>query len=144
MFRCRTSSDSVQSGANGAGPAEFLYPVSHLADEYFERDILGRWKHPIRPSLGKMAVRDGKPAAHRCDAADHCGARIPCIAGDVLRWTRRRFNYAVKRELVDAPCLGVRPRRCRVGIGRRAHKEESGYRHPLPVIAVDMLRDPHG
>lgn len=85
--------------------------VGQLADEYFEHNILGRWKHPnivrariekdIRPTIGKLAARDVKPRHidEMLKAIVKRGA--PTIANDVLRWTRRMFNYAVKRELVD-------------------------------------------
>jgi hypothetical protein len=45
--------------------------VGQLADEYFERNILGRWKYPnivrsriendIKPNIGKMKAEDVKP-----------------------------------------------------------------------------------
>ena len=50
---------------------KFERNVGQLADEYFERTILHRWKHPnivrsrinkdIKPNLGKLAVQDVKP-----------------------------------------------------------------------------------
>ncbi|MDR3416083.1 MAG: Arm DNA-binding domain-containing protein [Nevskia sp.] len=84
--------------------------VGQLADEYFERNILGRWKHPnivrsriekdIKPNIGKLAVEDVKPG--HIDAMLQTivkrGART--VANDVLRWTRRIFDYAVKRHMV--------------------------------------------
>jgi integrase len=91
--------------------ARNVYTVGQLADEYFEAQILGRWKHPdivrariekdIRPSIGKLPAKDVKPRHidEMLTAIVKRGA--PTIANDVLRWTRRMFNYAVKRELVD-------------------------------------------
>ncbi len=85
--------------------------VGELADEYFERMILGRWKHPnivrsrivrdIKPSIGKLAVEDVKPA--HVDAMLQAIVRrgAPTVANDVLRWTRRMFDFAVKRHLVQ-------------------------------------------
>lgn len=45
------------------------YTVAELAEEYFEKTILGRWKHPnivrsriekdIKPNIGKIPVEDG-------------------------------------------------------------------------------------
>jgi integrase len=88
-----------------------VFTVGQLADEYFERNILGKWKHPnivrariekdIRPALGSMAVKDVRPR-HIDDMLKDIverGART--IANDALRWVRRMFNYAVKRELAD-------------------------------------------
>jgi Arm DNA-binding domain len=47
--------------------------VGQLADEYFQRMILGHWKHPnivrsrierdIKPNIGKLAVKEVKPTA---------------------------------------------------------------------------------
>jgi len=88
-----------------------VFTVAHLADEYFERNILGRWKHPnivrariekdIRPSIGKLPVRDVKPRHIDTMLQTIVERGAPSIANDVLRWTRRMFNYAVKRELAD-------------------------------------------
>ncbi|HOY00671.1 MAG TPA: Arm DNA-binding domain-containing protein, partial [Zoogloea sp.] len=46
--------------------------VGQLADDYFERMVLGRWKHPnivrariekdIKPNMGRLFVEDVKPA----------------------------------------------------------------------------------
>jgi integrase len=91
--------------------ARNVYTVAQLADDYFKQNILGRWKHPnivrariekdIRPSIGKLAAKDVKPR-HIDEMLKGIVERgAPTIANDVLRWTRRMFNYAVKRELVD-------------------------------------------
>lgn len=85
--------------------------VAKLADEYFERMILGRWKHPnivrsriekdIKPRIGAMAARDVRPRHidELLRAIVERGA--PTIANDVLRWLRRIFDYGVKREYVE-------------------------------------------
>ncbi|SSL79016.1 integrase [Klebsiella pneumoniae] len=89
--------------------------VSELAAEYFERQILPRWKHPdilrrridkdINPHIGRMKVEDVKPR-HIDDmlkAIVDLGA--PTIATDVLRWTRRIFDYGIKRHALEInPC----------------------------------------
>jgi len=85
--------------------------VSDLAEEYFERQILGRWKHPdivrrridkdIRPSIGHLKVEDVKPL-HIDDMLQSIVKRgAPTIANDVLRWTRRMFNYGIKRHMLE-------------------------------------------
>ncbi|POA99824.1 integrase [Chromobacterium sinusclupearum] len=82
-----------------------------LANEYYERMILGRWKHPdivrrridkdIGPMLGKMKVEDVKPR-HIDDMLQSIVKRgAPTIANDVLRWTRRMFDYAIKRHIIE-------------------------------------------
>lgn len=85
--------------------------VAQLADEYFERMILGRWKHPnivrsriekdIKPNIGKLHIEDVKPK-HIDDMLQTIIKRgAPTIANDVLRWTRRMFNYAIKRHMTE-------------------------------------------
>jgi integrase len=85
--------------------------VGQLADEYFERMIVGHWKHPnivrsrierdIKPNIGKLAVKDVKPK-HIDDMLQTIVKRgAPTTANDVLRWVRRMFDYAVKRHMVD-------------------------------------------
>lgn len=85
--------------------------VAMLAEEYFNRQILGRWKHPnivrgridkdIRPHLGKLKVEDVKPRQidDMLQAIVNRGA--PTIANDVLRWIRRMFDYAIKRGMLE-------------------------------------------
>jgi integrase len=86
------------------------WSVDKLCDEFFERVILPRWKHSdivrrriendIKPSLGKMKAEDVKPR----DVDDMLqvivkrGART--VANDVLRWTKRIFDFAIKRHVV--------------------------------------------
>ncbi|MBT0730764.1 tyrosine-type recombinase/integrase [Rosenbergiella nectarea] len=86
-----------------------------LAAEYFESQILGRWKHPdilrrridkdINPNIGSMKVEDVKPR-HIDDMLKGIVKRgAPTIATDVLRWTRRIFDYGIKREYLEVnPC----------------------------------------
>lgn len=94
--------------------AKNVMTVARLADEYFKKRIEGGsnpWKHPdivrrriekdIRPNLGKLSVKDVKPR-HIQDMLDSIiGRGAPTIANDVLRWTRRMFNYAVKLDMVQ-------------------------------------------
>ena len=89
--------------------------VSQLASEYFERQILPRWKHPdilrrridkdINPCIGKMKVEDVKPR-HIDDMLKAIVDRgAPTVATDVLRWTRRIFDYGIKRHALEVnPC----------------------------------------
>ena len=85
--------------------------VGQLADEYFARNILGRWKHPnivrariendIKPNIGKMRADAVKP--RDIDAMLQTvlkrGART--VANDVLRWTKRIFDFGIKRHVVE-------------------------------------------
>ena len=90
--------------------ARSVTTVGQLADEYFERMINGRWKHPnivrgriekdIKPHLGKLALDAVEP--RHIDAMLRAVVKrgAPTIANDVLRWVRRMFDYAIKRHLV--------------------------------------------
>lgn len=85
--------------------------VGQLADEYFERNILGRWKHPnivrsriendIKPALGKMRADSVKPrdVDAMLQAVIKRGART--VANDVLRWVKRIFDYGIKRHVLE-------------------------------------------
>ncbi|SDG72072.1 tyrosine-type recombinase/integrase [Propionivibrio dicarboxylicus] len=84
--------------------------VAQLCDEFFERIILPTWKHSdivrrriendIKPCIGKMKAEDVKPR----DVDDMLQTIVkrgaPTIANDVLRWTKRIFDFAVKRHVV--------------------------------------------
>ena len=85
--------------------------VAQLADEYFERNILGRWKHPnivrsriendIKPNIGRMPAESVKPRDidAMLQAVNRRGART--VANDVLRWTKRIFDFGIKRHVVE-------------------------------------------
>ncbi len=87
------------------------YTVGQLADEYFAKTILGRWKHPnivrariekdIKPSIGNIPVENVKPMdiSNMLETIVKRGA--PTIANDVLRWTKRMFDYAIKRHIIQ-------------------------------------------
>lgn len=84
--------------------------VGTLADEYFERMVLGRLKHPnivrsrierdIRPSIGKLALEDVEPRHIDAMLRSVVKRGAPTMANDVLRWVRRMFDYAIKRHMV--------------------------------------------
>ncbi|MDR3412239.1 MAG: tyrosine-type recombinase/integrase [Formivibrio sp.] len=85
--------------------------VGQLADEYFERMILGRWKHPnivrariekdIKPNIGKLKLDEVKP--RHIDAMLQAIVKrgAPTISNDVLRWIRRVFDYGIKRQMME-------------------------------------------
>ena len=91
--------------------------VAQLADEYFERNILGRWKHPnivrsriendIKPNLGKMRADAVKPrdVESMLQTVIKRGART--VANDVLRWTKRIFDYGIKRHVLETNPAGA-------------------------------------
>lgn len=82
-----------------------------LTDDYFEKMIVGKWKNAtdlkaridkdIKPHLGQLTTEGVKPA----DIDKMLRAIIergsPTIANDILKWTRRIFDYAIKRHIVQ-------------------------------------------
>lgn len=85
--------------------------VLALANEYYERMILGRWKHPdivrrridkdIGPHLGNLKVDEVRPR-HVDDMVQAIVKRgAPTIANDTLRWIKRMFDYAIKRHMIE-------------------------------------------
>ncbi|HCR3555638.1 TPA: tyrosine-type recombinase/integrase [Morganella morganii] len=89
--------------------------VCDLAAEYFERQILPRWKHPdilrrridkdINPRIGDMKLEDVKPRHIDNMLKGIVDRGAPTIATDVLRWVRRMFDYAIKRQMMEInPC----------------------------------------
>ncbi|MEA7583935.1 Arm DNA-binding domain-containing protein, partial [Salmonella enterica subsp. enterica serovar Anatum] len=69
--------------------------VSELATEYFERQIMGRWKHPdllrrridkdINPHIGNLKVEDVKPRHIDAMLQSVVDRGAPTVANDVLR-----------------------------------------------------------
>lgn len=85
--------------------------VGQLADEYFERMILGRWKHPnivrsriendIKPNIGKLRAEDVKPRDIDKMLQTIVKRGAPTMANDVLRWIKRIFDFGIKRHVLE-------------------------------------------
>lgn len=85
--------------------------VAKLADDYFERKIMGRWKHPnivrsriekdIKPRIGHMKAEDVRPADVDGVLQAVIKRGAPTIANDVLRWMRRMFDFAITRHIIQ-------------------------------------------
>lgn len=86
--------------------------MGDLADMYFTDQILGRWKHPnivraridndIKPNIGKLAIAEVKPSHIDAMLKTIVKRGAPTMANDVLRWTKRIFDYGIKRELANS------------------------------------------
>lgn len=86
------------------------YTVAELADEYFERNVLGRVKHPnivrskiekdIKPALGHFKVEDVRPQNIDDLLQTVVSRGAPTVANDVLRLLNRMFNHAIKRHVI--------------------------------------------
>lgn len=87
------------------------WTVGKLADEYFQAVIVGRWKHPnivrsriendIRPHLGTIKLRDVRPTHIDAMLKAIVKRGAPTMANDVVRWVKRMFDYAIKREKAE-------------------------------------------
>lgn len=85
--------------------------VSDLALEYYEKQIVGRWKHPdilrrriekdIKPHIGNIKVEEVKPGDIDRMLQSIVQRGAPTIANDVLRWIKRIFNYGIKRHYLS-------------------------------------------
>jgi hypothetical protein len=75
--------------------ARTVMPVAKLADEFFERMVLGKWKHPnivrsriendIKPNIGKLALGDVEPRHIDAMLQTVVKRGAPTMANDVLR-----------------------------------------------------------
>ncbi len=84
--------------------------VAALADEYFAARILGRWKHPnivrsrierdIKPAIGSLPIGEVRPSHIDAMLKGIVARGAPTMATDVMRWVKRMFDYAIKREMV--------------------------------------------
>lgn len=84
--------------------------VAALADEYLSERIIGRWKHPnivrgrierdIKPNIGSLVLAEVRPSHIDAMLKSIVKRGAPTMATDVLRWVKRMFDYAVKRELM--------------------------------------------
>lgn len=83
--------------------------MGQLADEYFAAMILGRWKHPnivrsridndIKPNIGHLPLGEVKPQHIDAMLKEIVKRGAPTMANDVLRWVKRMFDYATKRQM---------------------------------------------
>jgi integrase len=87
------------------------WTVAKLADEYFERTILHRWKHPnivrsriennIKLHIGHMKAEDVRPRDIDAMIQSVVKRGAPTVANDVLRWIKRIFDFGIKRQIVE-------------------------------------------
>jgi integrase len=87
------------------------FTFEQLADVYLEKMIAGRWKShhvikgridkDIKPHIGLLPVEDVKPAHIDAMLQAIIARGSPTIASDILRWTKRILNYAIKRQLIQ-------------------------------------------
>jgi integrase len=83
--------------------------MGQLADEYFAVMILGRWKHPnivrarigndIKPNIGHLPIGDVNPQHIDAMLKAIVKRGAPTMANDALRWTKKMFDYAMRRGM---------------------------------------------
>ena len=90
--------------------AQTVMSVAKLADEYFERMVLGKWRHPnivrsriegdIKPNIGKLALENVEPRHIDAMLQTVVKRGEPTMSNHVLRWMRRMFDHALKRHML--------------------------------------------
>lgn len=86
------------------------YTMAKLADEFFEKRVLGVWKHPnivrariekdIKPAIGHLKVESVTPRHIEALLQSVVKRGAPTMANDVLRWLKRMFNHAIKMHMI--------------------------------------------
>ena len=86
------------------------YTMAELADEFFQKRVLGVWKHPnivrariekdIKPSIGHLSVVAVTPRHIEALLQSVVKRGAPTMANDVLRWLKRMFNHAIKMHII--------------------------------------------
>jgi len=103
-------SDRIKSAIDKRDAEKNAYTVEKLANEYFDRQVVGRIKnsHITRRHIDKdikpihhLKVEDVKPK-HIDDILQKIVNRnAPTTANDVLRLVKKLFSYAVKRHVIE-------------------------------------------
>lgn len=86
------------------------YTMAELADEFFQKRVLGNWKHPnivrariekdIKPAIGHLSVDAVTPRHIEALLQTVVKRGAPTMANDVLRWLKRIFNHAIKMHMI--------------------------------------------
>lgn len=120
--------------------------VEKLADTWYQRKIVGTYKHPevvervlrryVKPTIGKLPVDGVRPNHIDLVLTKIVDAGAPTVANDALRYLVRMFHFAVKRRLIETnPAYGF-------DISDAGGAEASGTRwlrkEELGVLARDM------
>jgi integrase len=63
--------------------------------------VRSRIENDIKPNIGKLAIGDVKPMHIDAMLQTIVKRGAPTMANDVLRWVKRMFDYAMKRQMVQ-------------------------------------------
>lgn len=104
--------DRIKSAKVGIESKQNEWTVNRLADEYFARKVVEHIKHPnvvrnmlerdIRPHLGKSLVEEVKPLQIDAMLQSIVDRGAPTTANDVLRLTRKLFDFAITRHITTS------------------------------------------
>ncbi|MDO8311374.1 MAG: integrase arm-type DNA-binding domain-containing protein [Sideroxyarcus sp.] len=125
--------------------------MGQLADEYFAAQILGRWKHPnivrariendIKPNIGHLPIGEVKPQHIDAMLQAIIKRGAPTMSTDVLRWVKRMFDYAMKRQMVTFnPATPFNP----ADAGGKEESRQRWLTKPELVKLFDAMRTAKG
>jgi integrase len=89
-----------------------MHNVEGLAQIWYERHILGKYKHPqvvervirrhIEPTIGKLPVEEVRPVHIDGVLTKIVAGGAPTVANDAMRYLFRMFHFAVKRKWIES------------------------------------------
>jgi integrase len=89
-----------------------MHNVEGLAQIWYERQIVGKYKHPevvervirrhIKPSIGKLPVEEVRPVHIDGVLTKIVAGGAPTVANDAMRYLFRMFHFAVKRKWIES------------------------------------------
>ncbi len=89
-----------------------MHNVEGLAQIWYERHIVGKYKHPevvervirrhIKPSIGKLPVEEVRPVHIDGVLTKIVAGGAPTVANDAMRYLFRMFHFAVKRKWIES------------------------------------------
>jgi len=91
---------------------EPIRSVNDLFDDWYQNDILKRYKHPeiqmrlyhneLRPSIGELAIKDVNPRDIRTIVQTILASRRKSIATKALNQAKQLFRHAIKLDLAES------------------------------------------
>lgn len=89
-----------------------MHNVEGLAQIWYERHIVGKYKHPqvvervirrhIKPAIGKLPVEEVCPVHIDGVLTKIVAGGAPTVANDAMRYLFRMFHFAVKRKWIES------------------------------------------
>lgn len=89
-----------------------MHNVEGLAQIWYERHIVGKYKHPevvervlrrhVKPVIGKLPVEEVRPVHIDGVLTKIVAGGAPTVANDAMRYLFRMFHFAVKRKWIES------------------------------------------